>query len=173
MSTQDIKPGTKTAKAVAAQIIKSASGSYRVEVRFGFQEDNEAAFIKWRGFLTPKTLERTMQTLTQTLGFNGDQTVDDEGYLTHPRALDYDRPVSLVVEMETFTGKDGVERTLPAVKWVNPISKKPFETVSPEIIQNDLNALGFQAAYLSAKGSAAVNSAVNPSDGNVEADLPF
>lgn len=57
---------------------------------------------------------RTIQTLKEVFGWDGSDPFWFEDSLTLREI-----PVELVIENETFTGNDGVERTAPKVKWVN------------------------------------------------------
>lgn len=60
---------------------------------------------------------RSIETLKEIFGWDG----ADPFWLADHAAEFVDVSVELVIENHTFPGRDGVERTAPEVKWVNPI----------------------------------------------------
>src|SRR4051812_11222862 len=102
-----ITAGDKIAKPTAARFIQAKTGTIGLEVAFSFKEpDGSEGRLNWVGWLSPTTaekkgaFERTMETLVEVLGFNGNDSVDANGILVDPKALAYDKEVKLVVEME-------------------------------------------------------------------------
>ena len=160
MAYKDITAGTKTAKPIAARFITSKNGNHALEVCFQFEETSTHTQerLYWQGWLSQKALENTMKTLVEVLGFNGNDSVDSNGVLTDPDALSYGKDVSIVVEMESYTTDDGQTKQAPKIKWVNKLSGSSFSGCNPEIIKNDLNAVGFKAAFLAAKQKAPATS---------------
>ena len=59
---------------------------------------------------------RSIETLKEIFGWDG----ADPFWLEDHAAEFVDVSVQLVIENHTFTGRDGVERIAPEVKWVNP-----------------------------------------------------
>ena len=88
--------------------------------------------------------------LANVLGCNGSEVVDGNGNYTDPKFLDYKREVKLVVEGEEYEGK-----IYPKIKWVNALGGSAFAGCSPEIVKNELGAIGFKAAFLAAKQATA------------------
>lgn len=147
MSYKDITAGNKTARMVAARVIKSEQGTTGIEVAFKFKEGESEEQLNWVGWLSPKALSNTMKTLTDVLGFNGDDQVSEKTGQFKAEAFDLTREVQLVVEMETYDGK-----TNPRVKWVNkPGAGSGFKSLSGQSAQVELAAVGFKAAFYQAK----------------------
>lgn len=148
MGWKEITAGTKRAKPVSARIIRAKSGTLGMEVTFEFLEGTQIERLAWVGWLTSAAMENTMRTLVQTLGFNGDESTDATGVLTNKQALNWDQEVDLVVELEKAQDS---EKTYPRVKWVNRIGGSGFQGCEPEVVKKELAAVGFKAAFLTAK----------------------
>ncbi len=153
MGFKDITAGNKTAKPIAARFIKAKTGTLGMEVAFKFVENGQDERLNWVGWLSSGAIENTMKTLVDVLGYNGNDAVDANGVLVDPKALDYLKEVSLVVELERYQGQDGTEKSSPKIKFVNKLGGSQFENCTPEVIKNDLHALGFKAAFLAARQS--------------------
>jgi len=191
-----IKEGEKVARVVGARFIKAEkSGSAALEVFFRFkEEDGSVQTLPWQGWLTPAkdgkkgALENTMKTLIEVLDFNGDDSIvqvpegdPKQGALANPKALNMEKDVYISVAPETYEGK-----TFMRVRWVNKESRgsgSGFTGIAPEVIKNDLNAIGFKAMFHSIKngGSAPAPSLAQEQGGfggfghsaPPESDLPF
>lgn len=180
-----ISAGTKIAKAVGSRIVKTKEGAIAFEVAFEFLEDNQKHQLTWQGWLKNKNggtdaMDRTLKTLIEVLEFNGDEQVVDvpetdskRGMLANQDAINRQKEVQLVVEAEEYNGN-----TRMRIKWVNNIGGGGFSGMAPEVVVNDLNAIGFKAAFLAKKGAAGTKSeeakafASAPTE-QVEADVPF
>lgn len=167
MGYKDITDGEKIGRPTHARFIRSKSGTMGLEVSFVFKQGANEERLNWVGWLSEKALENTMKTLVETLGFNGDETTDDQGNLTHPQALAWDHEVKLVIEHETNPAND---KTYPRIKWVNKLGGSAYAACVPQTIKNDLGALGFKAAFLAAKQSVPSQ---RPQQLEPEQDLAF
>lgn len=150
MSYKDIIAGEKLARAKAARFIKSSKGTPGIEIRFDFEENGQPESLNWVGWLSPNAIENTMDTLVHVLDFNGNDNTDANGVLSDPSALNYQKQVKLVVEMETYE-KDGQQKTAPRIKWVNNVGGSAFGACQPEEVKAVLQSVGFKAAFLAAK----------------------
>lgn len=168
MGLKDIQAGKKVAKALKARFAKAGTGTDMIEVLFGFQENGVTERLAWQGWLSPNALERTMRTLVEVLGFNGNEANDPETHeLTDPKALDWDREVELVVEIEENPNSG---KFYPRIKWVNKLGGSAFEGVAPEIVKTG----AFKAAFLAAKAGSGGASKKGDYDVNKEdKKLPF
>ena len=148
MSYMEICAGNKEAKVLAARFIKSPKkGTLGIEIKFEFQEPGYETFenLNWVGWLSPAAIENTMDTLVHVLGFNGDDSCDENGFLTNPNAFDKDKKVQIVVELEEYMGKH-----YPKIKWVNRPGGSGFEGLKPNLVKTELEGCGFKAAFLAA-----------------------
>lgn len=146
---KNITPGTKIARPYAGRFIKSEKGTLGLEVAFKFKEGDLDETLTWVGWLSEKAMERTMKTLVEVLGFNGDDSVDANSVLTNPKALNYAQDVSLVIEMEINPND---QKQYPRIKWVNQLGGSGFKGLAPESIKSELGAVGFKAAFMAARG---------------------
>lgn len=148
-----IQPGTYVAKATAIRFVKPKN-TLGLEVRFQFKnQDGGNASLNWVGWCSDGALKNTMRTLVTVLEYDGDEEivrVDEKdpnfGMLKNQDCINRKKDVQLVIEMETYDGKD-----YPKIKWVNEIGGGQFSGASPEVVKNDLNAVGFKAAFLAIK----------------------
>lgn len=170
MGYKDIRAGDKIAKPLAARFVKSKKGTQGCEVIFEFEEPSTGAMerLNWVGWLSPAALENTMDTLVNVLGFNGNDAIDDQGNLTDPGALAYQKQVKLVVEIESYTNDKGESRSGAKIKWVNALGGSAFQACEPQTIKSELAGLGFRAAFLAAKQSAG-----KPKETVSEKEIPF
>lgn len=162
MSFKDITAGTKIGKATAARFIHAGEKQTpAIEVSFEFEEPSTGTRerLAWQGWLTTTgknggkgALEGTMETLVERLGFNGNESFDEKtGVLTDPHVLNWKKEVQLVIEMEVNPNDS---KSYPKIKWVNNLGGSMFEGCTPELIKNQLGAMGFKAAFLAAKQKA-------------------
>lgn len=164
MSFRDIQAGDKIGVAVGARFVESKKGTMGMEVEFQFEEPSKGSkeTLRWTGWLSENAIEKTMETLVDVLEFNGDDTVDANSILTNPTALNYNKKVKLVVELEEYNGK-----SYPKIKWVNNVGGSSFVGVEPTVIKSKLDGLNFKAKFLAAKQKQGVVAAV-PSE-----EVPF
>lgn len=149
MGYKDITEGSKTARVVAGRFIQSEKGTMGIEVAFKFKQGENEERITWVGWLTANSIQRTMTTLVDVLGFNGDDEPMPGTSDLKPGSLNTQKDVELVVEMETYEGK-----TNPRVKWVNNLGGGGFKAIAPATIKSQLNALGFKAAFFAARSQS-------------------
>ena len=116
-----ITNGTYKARATAVLLTKSSQkGTPLIQVNFQIQDEGEfhGETIRWDGYLTEKTAERTLESLGYC-GWKG----DDISVFTKEGVLDGCdlNDVSIVVEMEPYEGTDEkyVGKSFPRVQWVN------------------------------------------------------
>lgn len=152
MGYQDITAGKKTARAVGARFVQSEKGTMGVEVNFTF--DGET--LNWVGWLSEKAIERTMLTLVETLDFNGDDEPVPGTSNLKPGAINTNKDVELVIELETYKDK-----TRPVIKWVNLLGGG-FKGLTPEVVRGNLQAIGFKARYLAIKSGVQATSSSDP-----------
>lgn len=152
MGYQDITEGKKKARATSARFIQSEKGTMGVEVNFVF--DGET--LNWVGWLSEKAIERTMQTLVETLDFNGDDEVVPGTSNLKTTSFNTTKEVELVVELETYEGK-----TRPRIKWVNLLGGG-FKGLTPETVRGNLQAIGFKARYLAIKSGVPATDSTDP-----------
>lgn len=153
-----VEAGYKVATATQSRIIKTKDGALGFEVTFKFMENNFEQKLKWVGWLKSKdgntgALERTMKTLIEVLEFNGDEQVEDVpeddmryGFLKNQDCINRTKQVQLDVGHEMYDGKEYAR-----IKWVNNIGGGQFSGCSPEVVKNELTAIGFKAAFMAKK----------------------
>ncbi len=185
MSYKDITAGRKTAKPTAIRFMKSPkTGTRGIEVKFEFLETNGAyESLNWVSWVeaarregesdqdyvsrSGNVMERTMDTLVHVLGYNGSEETNDEGIFTDPGVINFDGEVSIVVELETYNGKQS-----PKIKWVNKLNQSAFGSVAKDEVKGALDKLGFKAKFLAAKQQAGAE--VVPVAGAIpENEIPF
>lgn len=172
-------PGKYTAKAVAIRFVKPKD-NLGVEIRFEFKnQDGGLAQLSWVGWLSERAMKNTMRTLVNVLGYNGDdETVNvpesdpSFGMIKNQDCIDRKKEVQLVIENETNPEN---EKVYPRIKWVNELGGGQFAGASPEVVKNDLNALGFKAAFLAQKAGKPSASTVEQASFAMpnEQDVPF
>jgi hypothetical protein len=159
MSYKDITEGDYVAKPVAARFVEAKTGTIGIEVAFNFLVGEQKERLYWIGWLGSKRSEkddmtntdRTMKVLVDVLGFNGDDSVDENGVLTSKEALAWENDVKIVVGMEA-NPETGIE--YPRIKFVNRLGGSGFGGLAGTSVKAELGALGFKAAFLSAKQSS-------------------
>jgi hypothetical protein len=159
MSYKDITAGDKTAKPIAARLIKSSGkGTPGVEVSFEFLEPSTGGVerLSWVGWLSPLAKEYTMDTLVNVLDSNGDDRLSAEGVF--PKGfVNTDKEVRLVVELEEAKDQDGNPkvdengevRVYPNIKYVNSLSGSAYAGCTPDIGKQILAETGFKASFMS------------------------
>ena len=173
MGWKDITAGDKTARAFKMRFIKSNTGTAGLEVAFRFkqllaggaQSDEQ---LTWVGWISDAARDRTMKTLVDVLGYNGSMDTNEDGVFTDPKVLDWDRDITLVIEMEAYEGKQ-----YPKIKWVNKAGGSAFAGCAPEVVKNELNSSAFRAAFLAAQQSLKGGSKSSAPKTVNEEDLPF
>ena len=155
--------GKKKARTLGARFIQSKKGTIGIEVAFKTDE----GLINWVGWLSEAAAERTMATLTDVLGFNGDDTLKPGTSQLKSESLDLKREVELDIQPEVYEGKERLK-----VAWVNlPGMSAGFEALTPEVVQGTLKSIGFKALYLAHKGEGGPVVAKPPVI--EESDVPF
>jgi len=107
---QLISEGSYTARAKSIDFINSSKkGTPGVEVVFVIGGDTpfKGREVKWTGWITPETRERT----AESLGSCGYDSQNDETISRNE--------VSIVIEHETWENESGEEKTRAKVSWVN------------------------------------------------------
>lgn len=159
MSWKDIKPGKYAAKAVKMRFGESSQkGTPFAEVEFKLENHEE--YIRWTGYLTEKTLERTMDVLA-LLNYNQDPECK-------PGCISTSKVVYLSIELEA--GSDGKE--YPRVKWVNAEASSGFETLKPEQLKAKLGGVDLKAEMAAAKARLGIKPVKNHAPG-ADGQAPF
>jgi len=116
-----ITAGTYKARATAVLLTKSSKkGTPLVQVNFQIHDEgpNHGELIRWDGYFTEKTAERTIESLGYC-GWKG----DDVSVFTKEGVLDGCdlNEVSIFIEMEPYEGDDEKYKgkEFPRVQWVN------------------------------------------------------
>lgn len=109
--------GTYRAKASGKCVLGTSAnkGTAYLELYFKVIEgDHAGALVRWTGYFTENTNERTIQSLL-TMGWQGEDPSEFADGELH--GLD-SKEVDIVVELEEYE-KDGEVRHSPRVQWVN------------------------------------------------------
>ena len=77
--------------------------------------DNKGGLVRWTGYFTENTNERSIQSL-QLCGWQGDDLSEFSDGELH--GLDRNE-VSIVVELEEYTNDEGETKKSPRVQWIN------------------------------------------------------
>lgn len=120
-----IPVGTHVVKVVSTAIGRTSTGKEQIAVTF---EDGEGNRSTWYGYFTDRALERTMETLTDVLGW--DAAADDHRIdALHNSDTLVGREAEVVVEEEEYQG-----RFTEKIKWVNAVGGGAAlkEQMSPE-----------------------------------------
>lgn len=165
MGYKDITAGDKIGRATASRFIKAKSGKVAIEIIFEFDNNGTKEMLPWQGWLSEKAMERTMETLVDVLDFNGDDSIlqvpegdPRSGHLSNQDAINRQKDVRLLVEIEEYTKENGEIGRAPKIKFVNKIGGSGFVGITPEVLKNELAASGFKAAFLALKASSPVKS---------------
>jgi hypothetical protein len=109
----EIKPGKYMAKVLEGKIDKSKEkGTPYFGINFEIEGGQQ---VKWQGWLTENTKERTFEALA-ICGFDGNY--DDNGYAPKS-SFDPFVKIEIDVENEQYTDANGLPKTASKVKWVN------------------------------------------------------
>lgn len=151
MAYKDIKPGKYKAKATRGGIGKSKNkGTLQVGIEFEFMTTGgELETLWWMGYLTDAAKERVYNTLAlldfkenyvETPGENGTMFADD--------ALDKNKEVEIVVEMEEYEGK-----SRPKISWVNALGGSRFSGLPSIELKSTLSSINFSNELAAARAS--------------------
>lgn len=178
MGKKDITAGDKIGKAKAARFINSKSGTPGIEVVFEFEEPTTGTTerLERQFWLSEKARETSMDTLVNTLGFNGSETIDAAGVFTDPNLFDWRREVSLVIEREEYQTELGETRDYPKIKWVNSIGGSGYASLTPDVVKNQLSNIGFRGLFLAAKQATVAKTGMTTATNQTkpsEEKLPF
>ena len=113
-----ITDGTYSAKATGECVLGESNdkGTPFLEVNFKILNGpNQGGTVRWTGYFTENTSERTIQSL-QYCGWEGDDLSEFADGKLH--GIDRNE-VSIEVKLESYKNKDGEDRTAPRVSWVN------------------------------------------------------
>jgi len=106
------------ARAVEAQLTEAKTGTPGIQIVFAVSDgDHKGQRVRWTGWMTDKTLDRTLESL-EHCGWAGDDLGEFGDRELH--GLDK-KEVELVIEMEDYQGSDEkyVGKSFPRVQWVN------------------------------------------------------
>jgi len=108
----------RATKALLAQVGKNETPAMQVVFQIQDEGPHQGETIRWDGWLTDKTQDRTIESL-QHCGWTGDDisTFAKDGAPMQGMDLN---DVELVVELETYE-KDGEKKTAAKIAWVNRI----------------------------------------------------
>jgi hypothetical protein len=117
----EVGSGKHKAKAMRAWLTKSPKkGTDGVCIDFKVSGGMfDGGGITWTGWLTDTTVDRTVESL-RNCGWKGDELAD---------LSTVNGEAEIVVEEETFTGRDGEERVSYRVQWVNKLGGRGFAAV--------------------------------------------
>jgi hypothetical protein len=141
MGWKDIKPGKYLAKATRIRMGESSQkGTPFIEVEFKLNDIDE--HVRWKGYLSEKTLERTMEVLA-FLEYNDDD-------LFRPGCINQGKDAQLVIELEPEI-KDATKE-YPKVQWVNdPAKEVKFEGLDPAQMKAKLGGINLKAEMMAAR----------------------
>lgn len=112
-------------------------------------EKEDGAIITWNGWLSPKAIERTMQTISD-IGFIGKKFADiaNPKFAVEQLFNEVD-DLTITVEIESFTNDKGEIINTPKIKWVNAGSFGPKKLDHKEavVVMKGLNIEGKLAKY--------------------------
>lgn len=164
------RKGTYRAKPVEAMIGKSKNkGTPFVGVMFEvIKGDFAGQKVKWEGFLTERTAERTIESL-QHCGWTG----DDLGAFAKPETgKQLTNEVDLVVEMEKYEGPDDTKagKEYPKVQWVNRADSGP-KFAGEAVSSAEATAFGqkFRGLTLALKAKRGES----PATKSIDDEIPF
>ncbi len=156
--------GQYKARATEVMLGKSKEkGTPFVGVLFKIVEGpHEGETLKWDGWLTDKTAERTIEAL-QICGWKG----DDLSELSKGMNGVDGNEVTLVVEMETFDGRE-----YPRVKWVNRSGSRKLQGTTMDVAEAAAFGARFKGLAMAtrAKGHAPADTPVSKEE---KAKIPF
>lgn len=164
------KAGTVRARACEVRLGESKSkGTPFVGVMFAVVEGPfTGQRVKWEGWLTERTAERTIESL-QHCGWDGD---DISVFATGLNGLDRN-DVDLVIAMEPYNGDDPSKagNMYPKVQWVNRVGTGPkFAGESVGAAKAVEFGQKFRGLALAVKAKAGAQSPPPPKD---DPKLPF
>lgn len=140
--------GTHRVKVKAHALGRTSTGKEQLAVTF---ENDAGEHITAYLYFTEKTLDRTMETLTEVLGWNAEQD-DHRIDALHESDTLVGNECEIVVEDDTYDGK-----TRPRVKWINALGggsvlKEQMDATAAQSFANTL-----RRRILSAKGGPKPN----------------
>ena len=162
MSLAEVKAGTYKARAVAGKFGNSGTkGTPGVAVQFEFDRgDGKLERIVWNGWLTEKTMERTLESLA-IAGYDENKGNLPDGSIPQDY-FDHKAEVELVLDHEDYVAKDGSNKTALKVKWVNRPGGANFGLTSTESVTNALAGIDIKREMMVARQKLGLK---NPSSG--------
>lgn len=162
-----MKPGNK--KAVLDHVYFDLVGERRTPC-FKVMFSTDEGPIEWAGYLSEAAAQRTVDTMRDVLGWNGDDSLEvngDKGICLKNSNFNATRDYELVIEEEEYKGKKYCR-----VKWINLPGtnrcKLPVEEVRCEIAK-----LGLKALYLASKPQGGADFAPGPGTKVENTSIPF
>ena len=166
---KQIIDGYKNGKAVSARWVKPKE-NWGIDFIFRFEEPSTGLVevLNWTAWMSANAVERSVDTLTNVLGWNGNECFDVENpgkdfpkqtlcqdpkssdFQKLSNTFDWDREVSLTVKHEKYM-KDGVEKESVKISFVNPLGGSAYQACSPELVKSEIPRLGLRAHFLAAK----------------------
>lgn len=136
-----ISAGTFKARATGACVLGTSKNKGTPYLEFYLAViggEHEGALVRWTGYFTENTSERSIQAL-QTCGWQGEDLSEFSDGALH--GLDA-KEVEIVVEIETYQSAEGEDRHAPRVAWIN----RPGGFLNTESAMNDDAAKAFGAS---------------------------
>lgn len=158
-----IAPGNYIARAIKPATLEKSPEKGTPCVRVTFQLADGGGVIDWKGWLTEKTRDRTVESL-EYMGFDGTD-------LTTVTKND----VQLVIEHETYKNDKGEEKVAPRVQWVNRLggsAMSALDAAEEQRIRQDLRGLLLGRQANTPKASAPPNSGAGDFDFGANAREP-
>ena len=141
-----IEAGKYTAKVSDYGVKETKDKNPFVEVWFALEGKGD---VKWAGFLTEKTVERTLKTLA-ILGLKGPLETIADGPIG--KALDMN--VEVEIEVELKAGTKDPSKKFAQVKWVNALRGAKFDAAVTASVKNKLSK--FAGNWAKVKGDMGV-----------------
>lgn len=120
-------------------LTETADGKPRVEVVFEHQYGDSTRTLTWRGYLTEKSTDMTVEQLVRA-GFKGNNLVA----LLEPGAFEKRDDVEIEVAQEEYDGKQSLK-----VKWIN--RKFTMKKIDPRTAVQKLKGLDLRGNFLAAR----------------------
>jgi hypothetical protein len=141
-----IEAGKYTVKISDYGVKETQAKNPFIEVWFAVEGKGD---VRWAGYLTEKTVERTLKTLA-ILGLKGPLETIADGPIG--KALDMNVEVEIEVELKPWT-TDATKKS-PQVKWVNAIRGAKFDAAVTASVKNKLSK--FAGNWAKVKGDMGV-----------------
>lgn len=141
-----MQPGKYLAKVSDYGVKETKNGNPYIEVWFDVEGQGS---VRWNGFLTEKTINKTMEQLAYC-GLKGDFSAIADGPIGG--ALDRDQAVNITVEIQK--DKEGNPTKYTQVKWINRASQPKFDAVQTASAKGKLTQ--FSGAWAAKKAELGI-----------------